>query len=193
MAERDRLTNDNPTTNTENMLNLAYAKDGKVYLRYGVDDVNLCDYVSEFATKKGCNYTSNEIMEGACMECECEVNLLYCLAVQAAELRERLKHYEDLKEQGRLIIPPCKVGDIVYALKGCFYLPHATQIKSTAILTCEIIAIKKTKRGNFLLLKPLIEETFNMRSASDWFSFLAVGKTVFLTKEEAEQALKEGV
>ena len=80
------------------MLNLAYAKSGEVYLRYGVDDINLCDYVSELAKNKGCDYTAKEIMEGACLECECEVNLLYCLAVQAAELRGRLKYYEDLEE-----------------------------------------------------------------------------------------------
>ena len=91
-----------------------------------------------------------------------------------------------------VIVPPCKVGNVVYATKGCFYLPHATQIKSNAIITCEIIAIKETKKGKFLLLKPLIEEAFNMRSANDWFSFLAIGKTVFLTKEEAEAKLKEG-
>lgn len=90
-----------------------------------------------------------------------------------------------------VIVPPCKVGDTVYAIKGCFYLPHATRIKSDEIITCEIIAIKETKKGKFLLLKPLIEEAFNMRSANDWFSFLAIGKTVFLTKEEAEAKLKE--
>ena len=89
-----------------------------------------------------------------------------------------------------VIVPPCKVGDMVYARKGCFYLPHATQIKAEAIITCEIIAIKETKKGRFLLLKPLIEEVFNMRSANGWFSFSAIGKTVFLT-EEAEQVLKE--
>ena len=92
-----------------------------------------------------------------------------------------------------IIVPPCKVGDKVYAKKSCFYLPHATRIKSDEIITCEVIAIKETKKGEFLLLKPLVEETFNMRSANDWFSFLAFGKTVFLTKEEAEKALKGDV
>lgn len=187
---KERLTTDNPITNTGTMLNLAYAKDGNVYLRYGVDDINLCDFVSDLAIKKGCNNTSKEIMEGACLECECEVNLLYCLGVQAAELRERLKYYEDSEETGQLIIPPCKVGDIVYAQKGCFYLPHATQIKSDAIITCEVIAIKETKKGKYILLKPLLEETFGIRSANGWFPFSSVGKTVFLTRAEAK--LKEG-
>lgn len=29
---------------------------------------------------------------------------------------EKLAHYEDLEEQGRLIIPPCKIGDTVYVI-----------------------------------------------------------------------------
>lgn len=95
-----------------------------------------------------------------------------------------------LLENG-IIVPPCKVGDIVYAQKGCFYLPHATQIKSDAIITCEVIAIKETKKGKYILLKPLLEETFGMRSANGWFPFSSVGKTVFLTRAEAK--LKEGV
>ena len=33
-----------------------------------------------------------------------------------AELRERLKYYEDLEEQGRLLVLPCKVGDTVYEI-----------------------------------------------------------------------------
>lgn len=91
-----------------------------------------------------------------------------------------------------VIVPPCKVGDTVYAMKGCFYLPHATRIKSTDMIPCEIIVIKQTKRNKFILLKPLIEESFGMRSANCWFSFSSLGVTVFLTKEEAEKVLKGG-
>lgn len=49
--------------------------------------------------------------------------------------------------ENRVIVPPCKVGDVVYAQKSCFYLPHATQIKSDAIIAYEVIAIKETKKG----------------------------------------------
>ncbi len=35
-----------------------------------------------------------------------------------AELREKLKYYEDLEEQGRLLVLPCKVGDTVYGSSG---------------------------------------------------------------------------
>lgn len=33
-----------------------------------------------------------------------------------AELREKLKYYEDLEEQERLLVLPCKVGDMVYEI-----------------------------------------------------------------------------
>ena len=93
-----------------------------------------------------------------------------------------------LLENG-VIVPPCKVGDTVYACKGCFYLPHATKINVNVGIVCEVIAIKETKKGKYLLLKPLIEEAFSMRSANRWFPFSSFGKTVFLTKEAEPQKI----
>lgn len=104
---------------------------------------------------------------------------------------DKLGELEDKLENGILIELPCKVGDIAYSYKKCFYLPHATRIKPNAIITCEIIVIKQTKKGIHLLLKPLLDETFGKRSANMWFSLTSIGKTVFLTKEEAEARLKE--
>jgi len=96
MAER--LTTDNPKNNTETMLNYAYAKDKQVYLRYGdgEEDINLCEYISRLAAKKSCHPTPEEVLAGECMECDCELAILYWVAVQAAELRGRLAKYEDL-------------------------------------------------------------------------------------------------
>lgn len=36
----------------------------------------------------------------------------------AENYRERLKEYEDLEEQGRLVKLPCKVGDTIYVNNG---------------------------------------------------------------------------
>ncbi len=96
-----RLTTDNPTNNTQRMLNYAYDKDGRVFLSYGngEEDIDLCDYISQEAADKGCHYTPEEVMEGACVECDCPLAILYCVAVQAAELRGRLKEYEDHTER----------------------------------------------------------------------------------------------
>lgn len=100
-------------------------------------------------------------------------------------------HCLHFKDKSLFIESPCKVGDTVYGIKMCFYLPHATKIKHNDIIPCEVIGIKKVKKGEFILLKPLLYEVFNKRSANKWFPFTAIGKTVFLTREEAEQALKK--
>lgn len=44
------------------------------------------------------------------------ISVFNMLAWSNADLRERLKHYEDLEEQGRLIELPCKPGDTVYEI-----------------------------------------------------------------------------
>lgn len=100
LMKMHRLTTDNPQNNTETMLNYAYAKDGKVFLRYGdgEEDIDLCEYVSRQAKDKICHPSPQEVMDGECMECDCELAVLYWVAVQAAELRARLKEYEDKEE-----------------------------------------------------------------------------------------------
>ena len=97
-----RLTMDNPQSNTETMLNYAYAKDGRVLLRYGngEKDIDICEYISQEASKVNCHLSAEDVMDGACMECDCNLAILYVVSVQAAELRERLKEYED-REDGK--------------------------------------------------------------------------------------------
>ncbi|MBC3798482.1 hypothetical protein [Acetobacterium tundrae] len=96
--EITRLTTDEPKNNTETMLNYAYCKDRRAYLRYGngQENIDLCEYTAEQAKEKGCSPTPEDILEGdSCVECDCELAILYTVAVQAAELRGRLKRYED--------------------------------------------------------------------------------------------------
>ena len=46
------------------------------------------------------------------------------------KMYEKLKHYEDLEEQGRLIELPCKVGDTVYYLDdGEIYYDKVSSIE----------------------------------------------------------------
>lgn len=91
----NRLTTDNPKTNLEVLLNYAYAEDGKAILRYGDGeyDVELCDYIERVAREElhceNCN-----VSEGF-MECDCIASVLFAVATQAAELRARLKMFED--------------------------------------------------------------------------------------------------
>lgn len=92
---------------------------------------------------------------------------------------KKLAAYEDAEEQGLLLRLPCKVGDTVYAfLSTCNYFTE-----------CQInkIELKPTLYGNTCyFLEPIGHRGCLYRCFEDDF-----GKTVFLTKEEAEAKLKE--
>lgn len=91
----------------------------------------------------------------------------------------KLAELEDAEEQGLLLRLPCKVGDTVYAfLSTCNYFTE-----------CQInkIELKPTLYGNTCyFLEPIGHRGCLYRCFEDDF-----GKTVFLTKEEAEVKLKE--
>ena len=86
-----------------------------------------------------------------------------------------------------VIVPPCKVGDKVYCINTFFQ-------NDTRINVCEVDAIHITSGKNkFGHKKPsyaLVRDT-NMKQLSSRIYFENFGKTVFLTKEQAEQKLKE--
>ena len=69
-----------------------------------------------------------------------------------------------------VIVPPCKVGDKIYF----------TYNEKVFNLTVEKIVIKE--EGMFL-----VDKEFN-----DWYSIKKLGKTLYLTQEEAEKALNGG-
>jgi len=105
--EYKRLTTDKPINSAEASLNFAVAKNGTTVLRAagGEEDINLCEYLFEEAKKHGYNCVSSadDILQGDCLACDCIINVLYIVAVQAAELRERLKEFEDKIEKGELV------------------------------------------------------------------------------------------
>ena len=90
------------------------------------------------------------------------------------ELKNALGKYEDLEEQGLLLRLPCKVGDTVFKLKKHNYCPVGICRKDISCSECRANTPFGIAEGKFML-KELKE----------------IGKTVFLTQEEAEQKLKE--
>ena len=86
-----------------------------------------------------------------------------------AKLLEELKSYKDLEEQGLLVRVPCKVGDPVFFIVG-------KDISKQGIRKIEI-------SGNGIIFKTNRQKRI--------FSVSEFGKTVFLTREEAEKKLKE--
>ena len=89
---------------------------------------------------------------------------------------EKLAAYEDAEEQGLLLKLPCKVGDTVYAI-GFNNKPVVYESVVLNILIAEKEIIFNVKVDEFGINSQLKQSMF--------------GKTVFLTKVEAEQKLKE--
>lgn len=100
---------------------------------------------------------------------------------------KKLAEYEDAEEQGLLIKLPCNVGDVVYANKKCL-LNWFMFMETKPYVKCEVVNIKKTKTRIELNLRPLTERTYNSRYHK-FFGISSIGKTVFLTKEDAEEVL----
>lgn len=87
----------------------------------------------------------------------------------------KLKDYEDLEEQGRLVKLPCKVEDTVYGISmGKIINLTVNEISIFCMKGEKIINVKCQSNDEF---RNYVEREF--------------GKTVFLTKEEAEAKLKE--
>lgn len=87
------------------------------------------------------------------------------------KMYEKLKHCEDLAEAGKMVELPCKIGDIAYG-------------------------IRKDAGGNSMVREGVISEMFYTKDMELMVVIAYVcrgrlGKTVFLTREEAEAALKE--
>lgn len=86
---------------------------------------------------------------------------------------KELRGYRDLEEQGLLLRLPCKVGDTVYEIHPSTGKISQRKIKSIVVCNCPDLTI-------------MYKSGYDYSNVQDDF-----GKTVFLTKEEAEQKLKE--
>lgn len=101
-----------------------------------------------------------------------------------ANLRGRLKEYEDLEEQGKLLKLPCAVGDIVCALWSVpteqKYVIYPAEVKEICI------GIYNNRRTIKYRLEPISFRGRILNFYSDDF-----GKKIFLEESEAENALKQ--
>ena len=87
---------------------------------------------------------------------------------------EKLRDYEDLEEQGLLLKLPCKAGDKLYDIRQ----NHIKDRRNDMVHELSIEGIT---------VEFCTWETWMARSVP----LKEIGKTVFLTKEEAEEKLKE--
>lgn len=104
--------------------------------------------------------------------------------VKNQQLIDKLVEYEDLEEQGRLIKLPCKVGDTVW--DNDYGKPYAYTITAFSFGECEeyINEPVTTKEVVFYYAN-------SSGSITGSFAESEIGKSVFLSKSEAEAKLKE--
>lgn len=101
----------------------------------------------------------------------------------------KLAHYEDLEEQGRLILLPCKVGDTVYFIDRTYNRTIREFIDFVNI--GYVKAIKFSARPTKVTIEYDDGRGQGRCKGADYHAS-NIGKTLFLTKEEAEAKLKEG-
>ena len=98
-------------------------------------------------------------------------------------VQEKLREYEDLEEQGLLLRLPCKVGNTIY-VNGILGVGEAEEYK---VIRVDYHSNLAMGRSEFYIEALLISDPEN----SIGFYDKEIGKTVFLTKAEAEQKLME--
>ena len=98
-----------------------------------------------------------------------------CKNCYIQQVFKKLADYEDLEEQGLLVRLPCKVGDTVYVPTRNF------------VSELRITMVSVNMHGTYFswMLNSGIYPNL------DGFSVNKLGKTVFLTREEAEKKLDE--
>ena len=94
----------------------------------------------------------------------------------------KLQHYEDLEEQGRLITLPCKIGDTVYYINT----HNRLSLFKNTVYEAKVARFVTTRYGTSIVI-----QIRNEYGCTEHYSEDNYNKTVFLTREEAEAALKE--
>lgn len=147
------------------------------------DDVRIMERLTTYKTE--CN------REMICRYEDCDVCEEYCPHLQEdncsclKEILEKLGAYEDAEEQGLLRRLPCKVGDVVYAITSPFNLGIDME-DELDVFECVVESIAFYRNGLHQI------RLYHKGKFVGWLvRFTDLGKTVFLTREEAENALED--
>lgn len=135
---------------------------------------NLKDFISE-REAVGCPYHQKKY--GCCFE----DGELYWLK-DVAELLEELKSYKDLEEQGLLVRLPVPIGTKVYIIASMFdCIYNYDNCKAIQKWKCEEDIQCEYERKSYYIKE--IQFTSILKDS--------IGKSIFLTREEAEKKLEE--
>lgn len=182
-----RLTTDKKKSEmnmTELALNSCYVKNGEARYRDYEKDISIRDLARELYQKHmGIDVDNDDDFDEELTEnlfwgyemIDGLIALFYRNLWAMAELREKLKRYEDAEEQGLLLRLPCKVGDTVWII------PKYNGVPLGFVIFDKVQMIGFTSKGIHL----------KTRNHHEHNKTYILGKTAFLAKEEAEAKLKE--
>ena len=139
-------------------------------------------HAKEIAEK---NYRGAEFESIDSIDDDIKTNCIKCAEehMQLVKWLEELKSYKGLEEHGLLVRLPCKVGDKVW--DNDFGHPESYEIKAFSYGYCDSY------------VEPDIEDQIIFYyenysgSITGSFAMSEIGKTVFLTREEAAKKLEE--
>ena len=129
---------------------------------------------------------------------DCELCQEYCKRISDAERApdcaecvinqcfEKLGEYEGLEEQGKLLKLPCAVGDTVYHI--CTVKKGESEIIEMKVGCLEPCGAIMQHKGVYKIWNVYAETDYT----KGYFKFFDFGKTVFLTREEAESEGRKG-
>lgn len=97
---------------------------------------------------------------------------------------DRLRELKQADDEGRCVVPPCKVGQKVKVdVRTWGNVWNYKTVENGKFLIGEIVAITKTKKQT--LVKIRVEHNVSWKRPTRRYPASAIGKTVFLTREEA--------
>lgn len=97
---------------------------------------------------------------------------------------DRLRELAQADREGRCVVPPCKVGQKVKVdVRTWGNVWNYKTVENGKFLIGEIVAITKTKKQT--LVKIRVEHNVSWKRPTRRYPASAIGKTVFLTREEA--------
>ena len=132
----------------------------------------------EYCVDSECIWYDKELAKDN--KCECNKSRDNC---HDRSIYNKLREYEDLEEQGLLLKLPCKIGDTVYVIDTIYECDNDYMdciMEFPDVYQCERGFVCEYEHEK-LVVRP---KSFDFKMLDNF------NKTVFLTKEEAEQELK---
>lgn len=133
----------------------------------------------QLSNKNPCNSCGADRQIGNPNRWECECDRCSKPYEWKNDCIKKLAEYETAEEEGRLVVLPCKVGDTVWMIHQ--------ELTDSIHFTISKMSIVELRGNRINPIWFVIDGEYGKTS----FSPSEIGKTIFLTREEAEKALEE--